>query len=92
MRGHDEQLPYSDSSMRSMYHIRDFEVYRLMQVRSTAVLVGYSFPFTHVVTSLQTGGQMTRTLLGPGSLAIGNKARLGLEALGRPPVELSRLM
>ena len=31
-RGHDEQLPYSDSSMRSMYHIRDFEVYRMMQV------------------------------------------------------------
>ena len=33
MKGHDEQLPYSDGSMRSMYHIRDFEVYRLMQVR-----------------------------------------------------------
>ena len=32
MKGHDEQLPYTDSSMRSMYHIRDFEVYRLMQV------------------------------------------------------------
>ena len=32
MKGHDEQLPYTDGSMRSMYHIRDFEVYRLMQV------------------------------------------------------------
>lgn len=31
-RGHDERLPYTDGSMRSIYHIRDFEVYRLMQV------------------------------------------------------------
>lgn len=31
-KGHDEQLPYTDGSMRSMYHIRDFEVNRLMQV------------------------------------------------------------
>ena len=39
-RGHDEQLPYSDSSMRSMYHIRDFEVYRMMQVGSPVPLGG----------------------------------------------------
>lgn len=32
-RGHHERLPYDDSSMRSIYHVRDFEVYRLMQVR-----------------------------------------------------------
>ncbi len=31
-KGHDEKLPYSDGSMRSMYHIRDFEVFRLKQV------------------------------------------------------------
>ena len=35
-KGHDESLPYTDSSMRSIYHIRDFEVYRLMQVRIAA--------------------------------------------------------
>ncbi|KAG1670357.1 hypothetical protein FOA52_000117 [Chlamydomonas sp. UWO 241] len=32
-RGHDEVLPYNDSSVRSMYHIRDFEVHRLMQIK-----------------------------------------------------------
>lgn len=32
MRGHHERLPYDDSTMRSIYHVRDFEVYRLMQV------------------------------------------------------------
>ena len=31
-KGHDEKLPYTDGSMRSMYHIRDFEVNRLMQI------------------------------------------------------------
>ncbi len=32
-RGHWERLPYDESSMRSIYHVRDFEVHRLMQVR-----------------------------------------------------------
>jgi hypothetical protein len=32
MRGHHERLPYDDSTMRSIYHVRDFEVDRLMQV------------------------------------------------------------
>jgi lariat debranching enzyme len=29
-KGHTERLPYNESSIRSMYHVRDFEVYRLM--------------------------------------------------------------
>lgn len=37
-RGHYECLPYDDSSMRSLYHVRDFEVYRLMQVRGAVQL------------------------------------------------------
>lgn len=42
-RGHDERLPYTDGSMRSIYHIRDFEVYRLMQVcRWRSVGLGWS--------------------------------------------------
>jgi lariat debranching enzyme len=32
MRGHDESPPYTGSSLRSMYHVRDYDVYRLMQV------------------------------------------------------------
>lgn len=30
-KGHTERLPYDDSSMHSIYHIRDFEVYKLLQ-------------------------------------------------------------
>ncbi|GLI69873.1 hypothetical protein VaNZ11_014590 [Volvox africanus] len=33
MRGHHEKLPYTDNTMRSVYHIRDFEVYRLLQLQ-----------------------------------------------------------
>ena len=52
-RGHDEQLPYSDSSMRSMYHIRDFEVYRMMQVGAECRL---GLPSPPVVTPGQGEG------------------------------------
>ncbi|KAJ9525103.1 hypothetical protein QJQ45_017337, partial [Haematococcus lacustris] len=33
MKGHHERLPYDSSTMRSMYHVRDFEAYRLMQIQ-----------------------------------------------------------
>lgn len=32
LRGHHERAPLDERTMRSMYHVRDFEVYRLMQV------------------------------------------------------------
>ncbi|MEW5305155.1 MAG: hypothetical protein WDW36_007716 [Sanguina aurantia] len=32
-RGHHESLPYTDSTIRSIYHVRDYEVYRLMQMK-----------------------------------------------------------
>ncbi|GAX78087.1 hypothetical protein CEUSTIGMA_g5529.t1 [Chlamydomonas eustigma] len=45
MRGHDEKLPYSESSIRSMYHIRDFEVYRLMQIKQPVdIFLSHDWP------------------------------------------------
>ena len=32
--GHFEAPPYSDSTVRSAYHVRELEVYRLLKVRS----------------------------------------------------------
>ncbi len=32
--GHFERLPYTDSSKRSVYHVRNLEVFRLKQVRT----------------------------------------------------------
>lgn len=33
MKGHHEKSPYSENSKRSVYHIRNVEVFRLKQVR-----------------------------------------------------------
>ena len=32
LQGHHEMPPYSDGSMRSAYHVRELEAYRLAQV------------------------------------------------------------
>lgn len=34
LRGHYEKTPYSEDSIRSVYHVRNLEVFRLKQVRS----------------------------------------------------------
>jgi hypothetical protein len=34
VQGHHEMPPYSDGSMRSAYHVRELEAYRLAQVRA----------------------------------------------------------
>lgn len=33
MKGHHERSPYNENSKRSVYHIRNIEVFRLKQVR-----------------------------------------------------------
>lgn len=33
MKGHHEKAPYNENSKRSVYHIRNIEVFRLKQVR-----------------------------------------------------------
>ena len=44
-KGHDERLPYTDGSMRSMYHIRDFEVNRLMQITEPVdIMLSHDWP------------------------------------------------
>lgn len=37
LRGRHEQLPYNNSTIRSSYHVRDFEVHKLMQVRKRCI-------------------------------------------------------
>jgi hypothetical protein len=34
VQGHHEMPPYSDGSMRSAYHVRELEAYRLAQVHA----------------------------------------------------------
>ncbi|PNW87402.1 hypothetical protein CHLRE_02g146950v5 [Chlamydomonas reinhardtii] len=44
-RGHHEALPYTDSTIRSMYHVRDFEVYRLLQLLTpTDIFLSHDWP------------------------------------------------
>jgi lariat debranching enzyme len=35
--GHFERMPYDDNTMRSIYHIREYDVFRLAQVRPNDV-------------------------------------------------------
>jgi hypothetical protein len=37
--GHYEMPPYSNDTMRSVYHVREFEVFKLMQVRTPPLLL-----------------------------------------------------
>lgn len=34
-KGHYETVPYDDRTIRSVYHIREYDVARLLQVRAT---------------------------------------------------------
>lgn len=38
--GHHERLPYDEKAVKSIYHVRQLEVHRLMQVRKLLVGVG----------------------------------------------------
>lgn len=43
--GHYEKPPYDNSSMRSAYHVRDLEVYRLLQLKEHVdVFVSHDWP------------------------------------------------
>ncbi|CAD7698384.1 unnamed protein product [Ostreobium quekettii] len=43
--GHFERLPYTDSNMRSAYHVRELEVFRLKQIkRPLDVFVSHDWP------------------------------------------------
>lgn len=44
--GHHELPPYNNSSVRSAYHVRDLDVYRLLKVRSPGILSGYLEPLS----------------------------------------------
>ncbi|KAG9036934.1 hypothetical protein FRB95_007497 [Tulasnella sp. JGI-2019a] len=42
--GHYETLPYDRSSMRSVYHIRQYDVIKLLQLRSPDVFLSHDWP------------------------------------------------
>ncbi|GIL81793.1 hypothetical protein Vretimale_1395 [Volvox reticuliferus] len=45
MRGHHEKLPYTDNTMRSVYHVRDFEVFRLLQLQQPVdIFLSHDWP------------------------------------------------
>ena len=38
-------MPYTDSTMRSIYHVRDFETYRLLQLQQhTDIFLSHDWP------------------------------------------------
>lgn len=39
MKGHFEKAPYSEDAKRSVYHVRNVEVFRMKQVKETNSLV-----------------------------------------------------
>ncbi|KAF0696752.1 Aste57867_12511 [Aphanomyces stellatus] len=46
-RGHFERYPYDDSTMRSIYHIREFQIYQLTQLKDKApldILLSHDWP------------------------------------------------
>lgn len=45
MQGHWERPPYDNSSMRSAYHIRELDVYRLLQIhRPLDIFLSHDWP------------------------------------------------
>ena len=47
-KGHHEIAPYNNSTMRSVYHVRNLEVFRLKQV-SNVTCINFFFLFQHFV-------------------------------------------
>jgi lariat debranching enzyme len=52
--GHFERPPYTDSTMRSAYHVRDLEVYRLLKARFCCVASSDSISDAPCVSSSDT--------------------------------------
>lgn len=45
LKGHFEKSPYSDSTMRTVYHVRNLEVFRLRQLRENIdVFISHDWP------------------------------------------------
>lgn len=43
--GHFEHIPYDRDSLRSIYHIREYDIFRLSQVRMETTFLPLSFYF-----------------------------------------------
>ncbi|GLC41533.1 hypothetical protein PLESTB_001000700 [Pleodorina starrii] len=77
MRGHHESLPYTESTIRSLYHVRDFEVYRLMQMTQPVdIFLSHDWP-----TNIARYGNTAQLLARKSFL----RAEVESGSLGSPP-------
>ncbi|KAI0047048.1 Metallophos-domain-containing protein [Auriscalpium vulgare] len=58
-RGHFETLPYDNGSMRSIYHIREFNVRRLSLISSPDIFMSHDWP-QHIAHHGNLGGLLRR--------------------------------
>ncbi|KAI5119537.1 hypothetical protein M0805_002559 [Coniferiporia weirii] len=42
--GHYETIPYDNGSMRSIYHIREYDIFRLLQLTSVDIFLSHDWP------------------------------------------------
>ena len=50
LQGHFEAVPYTDSTMRSAYHVRELEVFRLAQLKQPLdIMLSHDWP--HAIAS-----------------------------------------
>ncbi|EFJ51349.1 hypothetical protein VOLCADRAFT_79829, partial [Volvox carteri f. nagariensis] len=76
-RGHHESLPYNESTIRSLYHIRDFEVYRLLQLQQPVdIFLSHDWP-----TNIARYGNTAQLLARKAFL----RAEVESGTLGSPP-------
>ncbi|KAI0737478.1 lariat debranching enzyme, C-terminal domain-containing protein [Daedaleopsis nitida] len=57
--GHHERLPYSPGAMRSIYHIREYNVMRLSLLTSPGIFLSHDWP-QHIVHHGDLGGLLRR--------------------------------
>ncbi|KXZ49477.1 hypothetical protein GPECTOR_21g703 [Gonium pectorale] len=77
LRGHHEGLPYTESTMRSIYHVRDFEVFRLLQLQQPVdIFLSHDWP-----TNIARYGDTARLLAKKSFL----RSEVEDGSLGSPP-------
>nr|KAJ3419396.1 lariat debranching enzyme [Polyrhizophydium stewartii] len=77
--GHHERVPLDDGTMRSVYHIRKFDVYRLSQIREPVdVFLSHDWP-----TGIAYHGNVRRLL----ALKKHFRSEIESNTLGAPPLE-----
>lgn len=58
--GHFERVPYNDSDLRSVYHVREYDVKKLLQLESGAIDVFVSHDWPEGITQYGNVQQLLR--------------------------------